>query len=146
MGDFDFVPSVLKRAGVNILFDKIKVQPGKPTTFGIHPDALVFGLPGNPVSSFMQFELLIRPLINRLMGYSWLPVEYKLPMADNFERKSAERLSFIPVTISRDMEVIPVVYHGSAHIGALTYADGIIAIKPGIQALKKGEIVNVRQI
>ena len=82
MGDFDFVPSVLKRAGVNILFDKVNVQPGKPTTFGIHPEAVVFGLPGNPVSSFIQFELLVRPLINRMMGYNWLPVEYKLPMAD----------------------------------------------------------------
>ena len=83
MGDFDFVPSVLKSAGVKILFDQINVQPGKPTTFGIHSDALVFGLPGNPVSSFIQFELLIRPLINRMMGYSWKPVEYKLPMADD---------------------------------------------------------------
>ena len=58
MGDFDFVPSVLERAGVNILFSRVNVQPGKPTTFGIHPDALVFGLPGNPVSSFIQFELI----------------------------------------------------------------------------------------
>jgi molybdopterin molybdotransferase len=146
MGDFDFVPSVLKRADVNILFDRVNVQPGKPTTFGIHPDALVFGLPGNPVSSFIQFELLIRPLINKMMGYIWMPVEYKLPMADDFERNSASRLSFIPVTINKNMEVVPVDYHGSAHISALSYSDGIIAVKPGIQILKKGEIVNVRQI
>ena len=74
MGDFDFVPSVLERAGVRILFSRVNVQPGKPTTFGIHPEALVFGLPGNPVSSFIQFELLVRPLICKMMGYQWNPL------------------------------------------------------------------------
>jgi molybdenum cofactor synthesis domain len=146
MGDFDFVPSVLEQAGVKILFDRVNVQPGKPTTFGVHSKAIVFGLPGNPVSSFIQFELLVRPLINRMMGSCWIPREYKLPMALNYERKSSERLGFIPITINEDMEVIPVDYHGSAHITALSNCDGIIAIKPGIRSLTKGEIVNVRQI
>lgn len=146
MGDFDFVPAVLKRAGVNILFDQVNVQPGKPTTFGIHSKALVFGLPGNPVSSFIQFEVLVRPLINRMMGYNWKPGEYKLPLAVNYERKSSLRKGLIPVYINRDMEVMPVVFHGSAHIAALSNSDGIITLNPGINSLKKGEIVNVRQI
>ena len=70
MGDFDFVPSVLERAGVKLLFSRINIQPGKPTTFGIHQKALVFGLPGNPVSSFIQFELLVRPLVMQNDGLS----------------------------------------------------------------------------
>jgi molybdopterin molybdotransferase len=146
MGDFDFVPTVLEHAGVKILFDRVNVQPGKPTTFGVHSKAIVFGLPGNPVSSFIQFELLVRPLINRMMGYNWMPCEHKLPMAVNYERKSSQRLGFIPVIINEKMEVIPVDFHGSAHITALSYSDGVIALKPGIKSLIKGEIVNVRQI
>jgi molybdopterin molybdotransferase len=146
MGDFDFVPSVLERAGVEILFDRVNVQPGKPTTFGVHSKAIVFGLPGNPVSSFIQFELLVRPLINKVMGYNWMPWEYKLPMAVNYERKSSQRLGFIPVMINDNKKVIPVDFHGSAHIAALSNSDGIIALNPGITSLKKGEIVNVRQI
>jgi molybdopterin molybdotransferase len=146
MGDFDFVPSVLERAGVKILFDRINVQPGKPTTFGVHSKGVVFGLPGNPVSSFIQFELLIRPMLNLMMGFDWRPRGYKLAMSVDYERKSAGRLVFLPVTINKDMEVTPVDYHGSAHITALTYADGIIAMKPGTTSLKKGEIVNVRQL
>lgn len=146
MGDFDFVPSVLERAGVKILFDQVNVQPGKPTTFGIHSKAIVFGLPGNPVSSFIQFELLVRPLISSMMGHGWIPGECKLPMAADYERKTSVRLGFIPVAISKNKEVIPVLFHGSAHITALSYTDGIIALKPGIKYLKKGEIVNVRQI
>jgi molybdopterin molybdotransferase len=146
MGDFDFVPSVLEHAGVKILFDRVRVQPGKPTTFGIHPKAVIFGLPGNPVSSFIQFEMLIRPLINKMMGYNWIPIEQKLPLAMDYERKSSDRLGLIPVYINKDMEVVPADYHGSAHIAALSYSDGIIALQPGIRSLTKGEIVNVRQI
>jgi molybdopterin molybdotransferase len=146
MGDFDFVPLVMEQAGIKILFDQVNVQPGKPTTFGIHPKAIVFGLPGNPVSSFIQFELLIRPLISSMMGHHWIPVECKLSMAVDYNRKSSVRLGFIPVTINKNKEVIPVSFHGSAHIMALTYSDGIIAMKPGTNSLEKGEIVNVRQI
>ncbi|MCK7537782.1 MAG: molybdopterin-binding protein [Marinilabiliales bacterium] len=80
MGDFDFIPSVLEELGVKILFSRINIQPGKPTTFGIHEDALVFGLPGNPVSSFIQFELLVRPLLSKMMGHDFKAVSWKLPM------------------------------------------------------------------
>ena len=146
MGDFDFVPSVLGRAGVKIQFDRVNVQPGKPTTFGTHSKAVVFGLPGNPVSSFIQFEVLVRPFINKMMGYTWIPLEYDLPLGIDFDRKSSGRLGFIPVTINTNKEVIPVNFHGSAHLAALSDTEGIIAMKPGIQSLKKGEIVNVRQI
>jgi molybdopterin molybdotransferase len=146
MGDFDFVPGVLIRSGVKILFDRVNVQPGKPTTFGVHSKAIVFGLPGNPVSSFIQFEMLVRPLINRMMGYAWIPGEQKLPLAINYERKSSDRMGLIPVYINKDLEVVPVDFHGSAHITALSYSDGVITMKPGIRSLIKGEVVNVRQI
>jgi molybdopterin molybdotransferase len=146
MGDFDFVPSVLERAGVKILFTRVAVQPGKPTTFGIHPGAIIFGLPGNPVSSFIQFELLIRPLIYKMMGCDWRPTVIPLPMGEKFTRKSAERMALIPVMITNEGFVLPVEFHGSAHISALPYADGLIAIPVGKQILEKGEIVSVRYI
>jgi molybdopterin molybdotransferase len=146
MGDFDFVPGVLIRSGVKILFDRVNVQPGKPTIFGVHSKAIVFGLPGNPVSSFIQFEMLVRPLINSMMGYTWIPREQKLPLAINYERKSSDRMGLIPVFINKDLEVVPVDFHGSAHITALSYSDGVITMKPGIRSLIKGEVVNVRQI
>jgi molybdopterin molybdotransferase len=58
MGEFDYVPQVLHDLGVTILFKSIAVQPGRPTVFGVKGDKYIFGLPGNPVSSFVQFELL----------------------------------------------------------------------------------------
>jgi molybdopterin molybdotransferase len=146
MGDFDFVPSVLEKAGVKILFKRIAVQPGKPTTFGLHPESVVFGLPGNPVSSFIQFELLIRPLIFQMMGHEWKPLMLRLPMNEKFERKSAERMAFIPVTVTDEGFVSAVEFHGSAHISALPDATGIIAMPVGKLVIEKEEIVSVRQI
>jgi molybdopterin molybdotransferase len=146
MGDFDFIPGVMESAGVDILFSRINVQPGKPTTFGIHPESLVFGLPGNPVSSFTQFELLVRPLICKMMGYDLIPVTFQMPMEVSFTRRIADRQAFIPVSFTKNGTVSPVEYHGSAHISALTLADGLISLSTGRKSIEKGEIVSVRQV
>jgi len=146
MGDFDFIPSVLERAGVKILFSRVAVQPGKPTTFGVHPKALVFGLPGNPVSSFVQFELLVRPLIYRMMGMNWEPLTISVPLKERYSRRSSDRMGLIPVHITSDGFAEVVEFHGSAHISALPGASGIVAISRGVDAIEKGEIVRVRQI
>jgi molybdopterin molybdotransferase len=146
MGDFDFVPSVLERAGVRLLFSRINIQPGKPTTFGVHKKALVFGLPGNPVSSFIQFELLVRPMLCKMMRYNWQPVVQMLPMDTSYSRKSSDRKAMIPVIVNEDGKVTPVEYHGSAHISAFSLATGIITVPEGRKSVEKGEIVSVRQI
>jgi molybdopterin molybdotransferase len=146
MGDFDFVPKVLEHAGVELIFDRMAVQPGKPTTFGIHNDTLVFGLPGNPVSSFIQFEILVRPLFMSMMNARWSPVEWKAPLATDYRRKNRDRMSWIPVKIDDEGNAVPVEYHGSAHISALPSADGIISIAIGTDIVEKGTMVDVRQI
>jgi molybdopterin molybdotransferase len=143
MGDFDFIPSVLVRAGVNILFSRVNIQPGKPTTFGISDRSLVFGLPGNPVSSFIQFEMLVRPLILTMMGHTQRPVRLKLPMKEEYMRKSSDRMGLIPVIITDESSVLPVEYHGSAHINSFSCADGIISIPAGKSLINKGELVSV---
>jgi molybdopterin molybdotransferase len=146
MGDFDFVPSVLKRAGVKILFNQVNVQPGKPTVFGEVSGSVVFGLPGNPVSSFIQFETLVRPFIARMMNYEWDPIIRKLPLASKYERKFSSRYGWIPVRVTPENLVEVIDYHGSAHITAFPYCDGIVGIEPGKNIIEEGEIVSVRQI
>jgi len=146
MGDYDEVPAVMKKAGVQILFDRIAVQPGKPTTFGVHDEALIFGLPGNPVSSFIQFEMLVRPMIMRAMGADTGCEFRKHKLAGNFTRRRTRRLAWVPVLINDDETVVPVEYHGSAHINALPGAYGVMKVPIGVGEIKKGEIVDVRQI
>jgi len=145
VGEFDFVAEVLEKAGVEILFDSIAVTPGKPTTFGKSNNKFCFGLPGNPVSSFVQFELLAKPFLYKMMDYNFKPAEIKLPMANEITRKRTARRAYIPVNIING-EIKRVEYHGSGHIHALSGADGLIAFPQGIDTIKKGERIDVRQI
>lgn len=146
MGDFDFVPQILEEKGIKILFESLAVQPGRPTVFGKKENQLFFGLPGNPVSSFVQFELLVKPLLYALMGHKFRPLPLKMPLGVNYERRNTKRKSYIPVYFNENGEVIPVEYHGSAHIHSYVKADGMIYINIGETTLKKGQILDVRQI
>ena len=146
MGDYDFVPEVLQEKGVEILFHGIHAKPGKRTLFGRTEKQWFVGLPGNPVSSFVQFEMLVKPLVYRIMGSRWLPDVLKLPLSEDFHRKNSSRKAFEPVVITEDSRVQKVDYHGSAHIHALSYASGLMVVERGISNLKKGELVDVRPI
>jgi molybdopterin molybdotransferase len=77
VGDFDLVPAALRRNDVRLRFEKIAVKPGKPTVFGVGERGYCFGLPGNPVSTFVVFELLVRPFLYRLMGQTTGPGTYR---------------------------------------------------------------------
>jgi len=145
MGDFDFVPAILAQAGVEILFKSIAIQPGRPTVFGQRGSVFVFGLPGNPVSSFVLFEMMVRPFICRMMGNHEAAMVWKLPMGADYARRNASRKSMIPVVI-RDGFVFPVEYHGSAHINACTLASGLMVMEIGTTVCRKGEIVDVRPL
>jgi molybdopterin molybdotransferase len=112
MGEFDYVPQVLTECGFKMLFDRIAVQPGKPSTFGIQervnpgkeivePLKVVFALPGNPVSSYIQFEMLVRPFIMKSMGGSYFPKSIILSSATEYKRRNSGRTALIPVTIEK---------------------------------------------
>jgi molybdopterin molybdotransferase len=143
MGDFDHVPRIMTEAGIDILFKSIAIQPGRPTVFGRKGDKFIFGLPGNPVSSFILFEVLVKPFLLRMMGHAYESPELVLPMGVDFSRKKSERKSLIPARI-RNGAVFPVEYHGSAHINAYTMANGILVIEAGTTGIKQGDKAHVR--
>ncbi len=147
MGDFDYVPEVLKNLGVEIVFKSIAVQPGKPTLFGKLNRKLVFGLPGNPISSLFQFEMLVKPAIRKLMG-STQPTDanIRLPLAIDYSRRMKDRLGLVPAFINLNGEIEPVNYHGSAHIFALSQVNAVFFAPIGATHFKKGELVDVRQL
>jgi len=146
MGDFDFVPDVLRKTGVKVLFHGVHAKPGKRTLFGVREKQWFVGLPGNPVSSFVQFEMLVKPLIFKIMGAEVPPVALKLPLNDAYRRKNAERKAFLPVTITKSGRVKQIEYHGSAHINALSSARGLMIVEKGVNVLNKGDLVDVRPI
>jgi len=144
VGDYDFVPLTLKQLGVNILFHGLEAKPGKHLLFDKKDNPFFFGLPGNPVSSFIQFELLIKPML--LKPISDNAIIQKIPIAENYFRKKADVVSFIPAILTDNHMAMPIEYHGSAHIHSYCKAQVIIEIPKGIHEIKKGELVNVRPI
>jgi len=145
MGDFDFVPIVLKELGVKIHFDRVAIKPGRPTTFGTIGAKAVFGLPGNPVSTFVISEVFVKEMVYRMMGHKYKPVELSGILKTNYKRKKTGRASYIPVIYDRGIITIPE-YHGSAHLGVLPKANALLLIKKGVDEIKEGMQVNVRQI
>ncbi len=144
VGDFDLVPSILRQIGVRLLFEKIAVKPGKPTIFGLAAKGYCFGLPGNPVSTFVVFELLVKPFLYRLMGHDFTPVEVRMRLDAPVSRKDTDRQSWVPVKIVEQETARPVEYHGSGHILALCQADGLISMGIGVSQIEKGVSVSVR--
>jgi molybdopterin molybdotransferase len=144
VGDFDLVPAVLRQNNVRLLFEKIAVKPGKPTIFGLAERTHCFGLPGNPVSTFVVFELLVKPFLYRLMGHDYLPVHVRMRLDGSITRKDTDRQSWIPVRITSEEAVRPVEYHGSAHLSALCDAGGLVPIEIGVASIGQGTPVRVR--
>lgn len=145
MGTYDFVPKILEQAGIEILFRTVAVQPGKPTIFGIKGNKRIFGLPGNPVSCFTIFEILVKPLLWKIMGVQQPVRKLQMPLGIDYQRKRTDRMQWLPVQI-RDGKIYPLEYHGSAHIFSLATADAIAAIPLSITKLSVGDLLDVRPV
>ena len=143
MGDFDLLPSSLKQLGFNIIFHTIAVQPGKPTLFAKKNNKFIFSLPGNPVSSFVHFETLIKPFVYKMMGYNYIPLTIYAPISSTYKRKKSERDSIIPVYYD-NQKVHIIEYHGSAHLFALNNSNGFILVEAGTTEIKENTYVTVR--
>ena len=146
VGDFDLVPGILKQNGIDLLFEKIAVKPGKPTVFGVSEDVYCFGLPGNPVSTFVLFEILVKPFLYKLMGHDYRSPNVQMPLGETFRRKKTIRQRWFPVAITETGTVKGVEYHGSAHINSLSGADGLVSMGVGVAEIEKGTIVPVRLV
>ncbi len=146
MGDYDLVPGVLQKNGFEFLFDSVAMQPGRPTIFGRAGQTFCCGLPGNPVSTYVVFEILLKPFLYGLMGHAYEPRLISAKLDQPIRRRKTTRRSNVPVVFTDQGTVRPVEYHGSAHINAMTQAQGLVAVPIGTKELSKGSTVHVRQI
>ena len=146
VGDFDFVPDILRRNNIDLLFESVAVKPGKPSVFGVSDDVYCFGLPGNPMSTYVQFEILIKPFLYRLMGCKHVQNDVRMPLENDIKREKTERQEWMPVCVTEAGTVKLVEYHGSAHISSLCSADGLINMDVGVAQIEKGMIMDVRLI
>jgi len=142
-GDFDYVPRCLEEQGARIIFHGVAVKPGKPTLFARRGRSWVFGLPGNPVSTFVIFEVFVKPILYRMMGRAYEPLAVSGTLTRALLRRRTERAAFVPVRVSGDRVERPE-YHGSAHLQALAEANGLVYIPSGSEGHPEGSRVDVR--
>jgi molybdopterin molybdotransferase len=133
-GKLDLVPGALAEAGVQAQFHKVTMKPGKPVFFGTRGDTLVFGLPGNPVSSLVCFELFVRPALRVLMGHADAgPRTVPLPLAADFAYRT-DRPTYYPARLETGddgLRVRPVPWSGSADLRAWTAANAVVVFPAG---------------
>jgi molybdopterin molybdotransferase len=146
MGDYDYVAPVLKNSGMNVRFDSIAAQPGRPLVFAENGEKFCFGMPGNPVSGLVLFETIVKPFLHKIMNHGYKANIFPFALARDVRRKKASRKSYYPVVLNDDNTVSAIEYHGSAHLNAYSTAFGIFAMEIGVTEIKAGEFVNVRQL
>ena len=146
MGKYDLVEGVLKALGAEFFFDAVAIRPGKPAVFAICQGKPVFGLPGNPVSTMVTFQLFVTPAIDLLSGSEALPlplVEARLAQALN-ERPGLTH--FLPARIEwhgAEPQVSALKWQGSGDITALVGANCFLVVPAEREKIATGERVSV---
>jgi molybdopterin molybdotransferase len=133
-GQKDLVPGILKSLGVEEVFHKVKVKPGKPIWFGVcqngENQTLVFGLPGNPVSSLVGFQLFVRAALRLLAGGRIENDEMETTTLATDHQTRGDRPTYWPgqrvKSSSPTRSVLPLKWNGSSDLLALGKADGLI--------------------
>ncbi len=148
MGKYDLVEQVLAEFKAEFFFTGAKIQPGKPVVFGRVPSADVyfFGLPGNPVSTMVTFELFARPVIDALAGMSPRKLTFlKARLKSEIKTKTGLK-RFLPAILSGEFENAEVelaAWQGSGDIASMARADCYVVIPPDREKIAAGELVPV---
>jgi len=146
MGKYDLVESVLQALGAEFFFDAVAIRPGKPTVFARCRDALVFGLPGNPVSTMVTFLLFVVPALDILSGATPRPLPLlEARLAEPMKEKPG-LTHFLPARLEwrgESAAVRPLRWQGSGDIAALSRANCFLVVPADRQDIAAGERVSV---
>ncbi len=145
VGDLDLVREALTRVGAELHLWKVSMRPGKPITFGSLRDRAVFGLPGNPVSAMVTFELFVRPALLAMMGCRHLDRPRIRARALEPMRNPGERRGYLRVVLSADGDGFGARLtgeQGSAILRSMVAADGLAVLDPGAVVMA-GDAVEV---
>jgi molybdopterin molybdotransferase len=147
MGDYDFTKPVFQELGGEMNFWKLAIRPGQPVAFGKIGKTLAFGLPGNPVSSMVTFEQLVRPAMLQMCGHKALTRPIVQAVFQERFSKRPDRRHFLRgiLWMERGMLMVRTTGpQGSGILTSLVKANGLIDIPVEVEKLKPGDVVNVQ--
>jgi molybdopterin molybdotransferase len=146
VGKRDLVPHVLHEAGVVAHFHKVDMKPGKPLFFATRDRTLVFGLPGNPVSSLVGFELFVRPALRRLRGHADAgPKMINAILVEDYAY-TTDRPTYHPASLKitangNRVHIVP--WFGSPDLRGLVAANALVVLPPGDLVHRAGSVYPV---
>jgi molybdopterin molybdotransferase len=147
MGDYDFTKPVFAELGADMNFWKLAIRPGQPVAFGKIQGKLAFGLPGNPVSSMVTFDQLVRPAMLKMAGHKkWERPVVKAIFQEKFS-KHADRRHFLRGILHEENGFLTVRTTGGQGSGILTSmvkANGFIDVPEEVETLNPGDLVDVQ--
>lgn len=146
VGDYDYVKDVLDEIGANLIFWRVNQKPGKPLAFLIYKDKPIFGLPGNPVSVMVCFEMYVRPLVRKMMGYRDLFRNKVMAKALHDFKHKKGRTNFARVIVEKKggrYFIESTGMQGSGILTSMVKADGIAVFPESIGDIKRDSHVEV---
>ncbi|HWP85080.1 MAG TPA: gephyrin-like molybdotransferase Glp [Terriglobia bacterium] len=145
-GRYDLVEQVLAACGAEFFFDGVLIQPGRPLVFGRARETLFFGLPGNPLSTMVTFELFVRPCLAILSGEEYEPAPWLRARLSRDLRRKPGLTAFLPAWLGGENEaplVTPVEWKGSGDMASLARANCFLVVPEEAAELRAGEWVGV---
>ena len=144
MGDYDLVKAALAEIGAEIFFDKVIIRPGKPIVFARLANTYFFGLPGNPVSTSVTFNVFVRPAIRKMQGDNSPQLPVVRAELARAVKDSSSRRSYLPGSLfikdGRAM-VEALRWGGSSDLVAFMKANSLIIVGEQTHEIKEGEQV-----
>jgi molybdenum cofactor synthesis domain-containing protein len=144
MGDYDLVKAALAEIGAEIFFDKVMIRPGKPVVFARLADTYFFGLPGNPVSTSVTFNVFVRPAIRKMQGAGAPQLPVVCAELARAVKDSSSRRSYLPGNLFiRDGRAVveALRWGGSSDLVAFMKANSLIIVPEQTHEVKEGETV-----
>ena len=151
MGVYDVTKSALKELDAEIFFERVALRPGKPTVFARLPNGtLVFGLPGNPVSVAVTFNLFARTALLAMQGVTEPAPKYDTALLARSVKGNVERESYLPaqLTTNDDGELIafPLKWGGSSDFVAFALTTALVVVPAGTRAVEANSLVRVLRL
>jgi molybdenum cofactor synthesis domain len=148
-GDRDYVKTLVEEVGVKVHFHKVRIKPAKPILFGTYKGGkgLFFGIPGNPVSCAMAFDLIVKPALLKMQSAKdYMPKTLWAKLKRDFSRRDPERREFVRAVLSLEGQDLVCDFSSKLQSHMLTSyvgANCYMVVREGVKELKGGELVEV---
>jgi molybdopterin molybdotransferase len=142
-GKYDIVERVLGDLGAEFYFDRVRIQPGQPLVFGRARDRFFFGLPGNPASTMVCFELFARAALDLLGGCSEAPLRILHSRLTQPFRHRPGLTRFLPATLDEEGGITPIQWAGSSDVPSIARANAFLVTEEDRESWGAGDWIRV---